>query len=61
MTLIVILNAFLAILIIGVIVALHSHAIVTEHRQRRRRATLWAVSELSGSEEPRYWPERRAA
>lgn len=61
MTLIVILNAVLAVLIVGVIVTLHSHAIVTEHRLRRRRTTLWAVSDATGRETPEYRPERRAA
>jgi hypothetical protein len=42
MTLIVILNAALAIGIVGVIVALLSHAIVGEHRHHYGDAWLWA-------------------
>jgi sugar phosphate permease len=41
MTLIVILNAALAAGIVGVIVALHVRAIVTDHRQHRGTTKLW--------------------
>ena len=41
MMLIVILNGALAIAIVGVIVALHSHAIVRDHRHHNGQAKLW--------------------
>jgi hypothetical protein len=42
MTLIVVLNAVLAVLILSVIVALHTAAIFTDRRQAHRPATLSA-------------------
>jgi hypothetical protein len=42
MTLIVILNAVLAIGIVGVMVALHSRAILLDHRQHHGSAKLWS-------------------
>ena len=61
MTLIVILNAVLAALIVGVIVTLHTHAIVTEHRLRPRRPTLRALADASAPQAADHWSERRAA
>lgn len=61
MTLIVILNAVLALLVVGVIVTLHSHAILTEHRLGRRPRHLRTVPAASASQTRDYWRERQAA
>lgn len=62
MLLIVILNAALAIAIVGVIAALHSKAIITDHlRHGGERSTLWAFgdSTVRPARSPQYWPARR--
>lgn len=65
MTLIVILNAVLAILIVAVIVALHSRAIVTDARAAAGAASPGPGLERAGrpaAHSPDYWPvhHRRA-
>lgn len=72
MMLIVILNAALAIGIVGVIAALHSHAIVRDHRHHHGQAKLWtwrarptgataAVRPAAAVPAGRRTPRRRAA
>jgi hypothetical protein len=58
MLLIVILNAVLAVLIVSVLVALHTRAILTEHAQHRH---LTARDRRHRAHWPEYWPARRPA
>ena len=64
MLLIVILNAVLAIGIVGVIAALHAKAIVADHLQHGgERSTVWALGNrtVRPARTPEYWPARRPA
>lgn len=58
MLLIVILNAVLAVLIVSVMVALHTRAILTEHADRRQ---LVARERRHRAHWPEYWPARHPA
>jgi hypothetical protein len=64
MLLIVILNAVLAIAIVGVIAALHAKAIVADHLHHGgERSTLWTIGHhtVRPARTPQYWPARRPA
>jgi hypothetical protein len=61
MTLIVILNAVLAILIVSTIVALHSRAIFADRRERPRGAVLLSSAERPIHPVAPYAPQPTAA
>ncbi len=59
MLLVVILNAVLAVMIVSVIVALHTKAIVADQVQHRR--LQFVLDRRRRPRTPQYWPARRPA